>query len=355
MVVAALVACTNENTPTPSPTPTPQSQSKAADLRVHLDLLLSEQVIIVAKESEAAVNHSDDYSAYTSLLATNSSDISALMTRAFGNSAATQFAQLWNAQDAYLVDYAIGVVTHNDAKASAAMSSLTGTFTPQFAQLLTSLSRLPLDPVMQLTSQQVLEDKAFIDDVFAGNFTAFYSDLHKAYAHTSRLGDALSIQIAIDFPDKFPGDASTQAVELRVGLDQLLQEHAYLATMATSATVGGRDAEKAQALAALANNTQAMPSLVNDQRFMLVWSQEGASLAAYAASGDSTPKKALTDTFVTQLALVTKVPQSVIANHVDATIKVVDDQRAKASSAVAGDDRAAATSMQPIADSVVQG
>jgi hypothetical protein len=41
-----------------------------------------------------------------------------------------------------------------------------------------------------------------------------------------------------------------------------------------------------------------------------------------------------------------------IAGHVNATIKVVDDQRAKSSKTIAGDDRAAATSMQPIADSI---
>ena len=348
----AVVGCTTEATPTPSPTPAPQSLSQAADLRVHLDLLLSEQAMIVAKESAAAVNHSDDYASYTSLLATNSADLTALIARAFGNSAATQFAQLWNAQDGYLVDYAIGLVTHDQAKASAAMTSINGAFTPQFAQLVTSLSRLPLDLVSQLTSQQVLEDKAFIDDLFAGNYTTYYTDLRRAYTHTSRLGDALASQITLDFPDKFPGDAATNEVELRVGLNQLLQEHSYLATMATDATINGRDADRGGALNALAANTAALSSVVQDSRFAQAWSQEALSIAAYALKGDATSRQGVTNTAATQITAVTKAPPRVIADHEAAVIKVIDDQRAKATAAVADDDRAAATSMQPIADSI---
>src|SRR5439155_672078 len=94
--------------------------TQAADLRTRLDLLLGEQVMIVAKESAAAVNHSDDYAGYTALLTANSSDLADLMRRAFGNSAAAQLAQQWNVQNGYLVDYAIAVVTHNDGKASCA-------------------------------------------------------------------------------------------------------------------------------------------------------------------------------------------------------------------------------------------
>jgi len=118
--------------------------TQAADLRTRLDLLLGEHVMIVAKESAAAVNHSDDYAGYTALLTANSSDLADLMRRAFGNSAAAQLAQQWNVQNGYLVDYAIAVVTHNDGKASGAMSGLTNGFVPQFAQLVSDVSQLPL-------------------------------------------------------------------------------------------------------------------------------------------------------------------------------------------------------------------
>ncbi len=349
--VALVAACTNQSPPAPSPSPTSQAQSQAADLRTHLDLLLAEQVMIIAKESAGAVNHSDEYGAYAALLATNSADLTSIIARAFGNTSAVQFAQMWNSQNLYLVDYAIGVVTHNDDKANAAMTSLNGTFTPQFAQLIVGLSRLPLDPVTQLLSQQALDDRAFIDDVFAGNLNTFYLDLHRAYAQTSRFGDVLAEQIALKFPDKFPGDPSAPSVDARVKLNALLQEHSYLATMATDATVNGRGSEKGPVLSALQTNNDAIQTVVEDSRFALAWSLESASLEVYAFKNDASSRKTLTDAVVSQLGAVTNAPSDVIVNHLNAAIKVIDDQRSK-SKLVADDDRAAATSMQPIADSV---
>jgi hypothetical protein len=54
---------------------------------------------------------------------------------------------------------------------------------------------------------------------------------------------------------------------------------------------------------------------------------------------------------VSELAVVSNAKAIFISHHENAIIKVVDDQRAKAPT-LGDDDRAAATSMQPIADSV---
>jgi hypothetical protein len=350
-ILVVLAACNLQNSPAPTPTPTSDAHSQAGDLRTQLDLLLSEQVMIVAKESAAAVNHSDEYAAYASLLSLNAADLSGLVARAFGNTAGTRFMNVWSAQNGFLVDYAIGVVTHNDDKAKTAMSNLSSTFTPQFTQLITTLSHLPSDPTGQLIVEQVSDDKAFIDDVFAGGFKAYYADLHRAYAHTSRLGDLLAEQIAVEFPDRFPGNPSDASVDARVTLNLDLQEHSYLATMATDATVSGRNAEKAESLQALTSNNDAMRSVVEDNRFSLAWAQEVGWLSTYALTGDPAFQKSLDETFVSELALASKASPSVISHHENAIIRVVDDQRSKAPT-LAEDDRGAATSMQPIADSV---
>jgi len=70
------------------------------------------------------------------------------------------------------------------------------------------------------------------------------------------------------------------------------------------------------------------------------------------ATGDSTSKHALNDTFVNAFAGLAHANQSQVAAQVTATLKVIDEQRAKSSRSLASDDRAAATSMQPIADSI---
>jgi hypothetical protein len=343
-------------TPSKSPVVNPAA-TLAGDLRTHLNLLLGEQVMIVAKETIAAANHTDDYAAYTTLLATNASDLADAFRRAFGNTTAARLSDTWNTQNTYLVDYAIGVVTHNNAKAKTAMSNLTQKFVPQFAQLVSDASHLPLDPVTQLLSQQVLEDKLFIDDYFAVKYTAFYADLHRAYVQASRLGDALSVEIAHRFPDKFPGDPELRAVSVRTSANQNLQEHAYLSTMATAASIAGRTAETGAAASALAESSSGVAGVFASTLGILpsdLVEQLGIeqnALFAYAA-GEATAKPMLTQKFVDAFASAAHVTKADVANHVNATMKVIDDQRAKNWTAVASDDRAAATSIQPIGDSI---
>ena len=357
VLCAGLLACSTE-TPSNNPNAPATQQPQAADLRTHLDLLMGEQVMIVAKETAAAANHADAYAGYTALLSTNTADLSALMGRAFGNTTGAQFMDAWSIQNGYLVDYAIGVVTHNDAKAKDAITGLTNTFVPQFAQLVSDTSRLPLDPVTQLTTQQVLEDKIFIDDLAAQKYSAFYKHMHTAYAQAFRLGDALAQQIAQRFPDKFPGDPSTPAVDLRVSINQLMQEHSYLVTMATDAVVAGRTPEKAAANDALGANADTLGTLFAKAlgnsvatQFDTVWMSRNTALLAYA-SGDTASGQVLTGSFPGAFASLAHVSKSHVTSQLSATIKVIDDQRAKASTAVAGDDRAAASAMQPIADSI---
>jgi hypothetical protein len=333
-------------------------QSQAADLRAHLDLLLSEQVMIVAKESAAAVNHSDEYAAYTTLLATNSSALSALIASAFGNTSAAQFAQLWDSQNSYLVDYAIGVVTHNDLKSVSAISALTDSFAPAFAQVVNAMSRLPLDQVAVLMRQQIQDDKAFIDDVFAGSYSDYYAHLDSAYMQTTHFGDALAAQIAVRFADKFPGDAFTNSVSVRVSLNNLLQEHSYLVTMATDATIAGRTTEASSASPALHLNADRLASIfaqvmggATSAPFRNLWTARTTALLGYA-NGDVAAGSALTDTFSSKFASFAHVEQTLITMQIGAELKVIDDQRSKSSKSVADDDRAAATAMQPIADSI---
>ena len=306
--------------------------------------------MIVAKESAAAVNHTDDYGAYAALLATNSSDMTRLLSRAFGNTTAGQIAKAWNTQNGDLVDYTIAVVTHDDAKAKAAMLTLTGEFVPQFAQLLGDASDLSIDTVKQLASRQVSADKAFIDDVFAHRYGSLYSDLNNAYTKAADLGDKLSIQIATRFPDKFPGDPTRPEVVTRVSLNLLLHEHSYLSTMATAAAVAGRNPEAVAASNALAVNRDAIANSIGPS-FVDVWTARDKALFGYAA-GDSAARSALTGTFVDAFTSLTHTAKPPVIDQVEATLRVIDDQRARSSKQVADDDRAAATAMQPIADSI---
>jgi hypothetical protein len=315
--------------------------------------------MLVAKQAVAASNHTDEYSGYLTLLASNANSLASVVRSAYGNGAANQFAQAWGIQNGYLVDYTIGVVTHNDPKSNGAMSGLVNGFTPQFAQLITSLAQLPLDSVTQLETAQLGDFKATIDDETAQSYASLYADVRTAYAHSSLIGDMLAIRVAKQFPDKFPGDPSSNAVEARVSLNNLLQEDSYLTMMMSDAGIAGRGSEAANALSAVAGaRTDIAPVmgflLGPDARagFPGVWGIRDADLFGYANSSDSGARQRLTGSFVSQFSALTHAPESAVRDQVIATLKAIDDQRAKAYKNVAGDDRAAAAAMQSIADQI---
>jgi hypothetical protein len=372
LAIAALLlgACTMARpgpTPTPIPisSPTPSAtpaDSKAANLRIQVDLLLGEHVMVVAKQAVAASNHTDDYTGYLTLLTANANSLAEIIRSGFGNGPAAQVEQAWTIQNGYLVDYTIGLATHNDDKSNGAMSGLTNGFVPQFAQVITSLIQLPAAQVTQLVTQQVTQMKAVIDEEVAQSYPKMYSDIRAAYADRLRLGDGLAIRMAQQFPDKFPGDPSSKAVDARVSLNYLLQEHSYLATMTTNAAASQRPSEQNGAAAALGANADALGKFFTEMlgagagtQIAQLWGARNSDLIAYATSGDAAARQGLTDKFVTGFYALAPVPVGVetAREQVNATIKVVDDQRAKAFKQVAGDDRAAASAMRAIADRIV--
>jgi hypothetical protein len=376
VAAVALVSCTSSSGPaasgprlaSPSPAVSNPADSKAADFRTRLDLLLGEHVVVIAKESSAA-RRADEYTSYLRLLTANGSDLAELVRSALGDTAASGFDQLWRAQNNYLVNYTIGVVTHNTGKADGAMSGLTSSFVPQFAQFISSTTQVPPDPIKKLATDHVLEMKGMIDDQIGQRYPRMYAELRTAYAQAAGIGDALAPNITQRFPDKFPGSATGPAVDLRVTVNNLLQEHHYLTTMATSAATGGRASEQAAAATALAENGGALGGLFGGlfganvgTQFDKVWAAKNAATAGYASAPTQAAKQSalnrLTNVFVTQLAalvnastgLASATSQQALLAQVEATITVIDDQRSRALARVGADDRSAGASMETVAD-----
>ena len=375
---ATLLSCTSSTGPaasaprlaSPSPVVANPADSKAADFRTRLDLLLGEQVILVAKEASAA-RRADEYKSYLRLLTSNGDALTELVRSALGDTAATRFGQIWSAQDDYLVNYTIGLLTHVKSKSDLAWSGLAIKFVPQLSQFLTSATEVPLDPIKQLASAHIVELRAMLDDQIGQKYPTMYADLRIAYAQASRIGDALAPRIAQKFPDKFPGNPSSPAVDLRVTMNTLLQEHAYLATMATSATTGGRSSEQGAAARALTANSGAVGKLLRglfgasiETRFDQILAAKNTAMIGYASASRATAKQSafgqLIDVFVTRFAalvqdstgLTSSSSRPAIQAQVEATIVVIDDQRSRSSARLGPDDRSAAAAMQGIADLV---
>lgn len=371
-----LVSCSGspQSQASPSAAPTPSgvaptpAESKAADFRIRLDLLLGEHVFIVAKQSSAPTRRAE-YTSYLRLLTTNSGDLTDLVRSALGDIVAGQFESAWNAQNDDLVSYTIGLVTHNTAKADAAQSALSGTFTPQFSKLLSDVTQVPSDVVTPLVSRHVLEMKAVLDDRQSQNYQRLYTDIRTAHADAVQVGDAIAPMIAARFPDKFPGSASGPAADLRATLNIGFQERSYLTTMLTSAVIGRRPAEQAAVAASLVENTNALDALLTDAlgagsalSFAHALAAGNTAMIAYASAAAASSKQRaltqLTDASVTQISgwladstnLAVDSSRQVLQSEVEAVTTVVDDQRARAWSRLAADDRSAEAAAEVVAD-----
>ncbi len=349
------------------------TDTAAADLRVKLDLLLGEHIIFASKATGAALlGHTAEYKAYGAMLNANGTDIGEMIGAAFGPDARDQFNKIWSAHNGYFVDYTVGVATKDKAKQDKAVKDLTTDYVPNFAKFIADATGLPLDAVTSLITDHVLQTKQIVDDQATRNWTAVYADIRAAYAHMSMIGDAVAEAIVAKLPNKFPGDAKNKGVDLRVALDNLLQEHLYLATSATGAALGGMSAQFNAAGTALNTNGTDLGSAIGSlygsdaqDQWNKIWSAHNGYFVDYTV-GVATKDKAKQDkavkdlttnyvpTFATFLAGATGLPvdalTKLITQHVLTTKAVVDAQASGDAAAAAAADRQAGQHMEMIGD-----
>ena len=349
------------------------TDSAAADLRTKLDLALGEHIILAAKATDAALGgRSDEFAAYGGLLNTNGTDIGSMLGSVYGADAKDAFNAIWSAHNGFFVDYTTGVATKDQAKIDKAVTDLTTIYVPQFTDFIVGATGLPKDAVTQLTTEHVLQTKAIVDAQAKGDWTAAYANLRLAYAHMQMIGDALAPAIAAKFPDTFTGEAVNKGVDLRVGLNQLLQEHLYLASFATGAALGGRSDEFAAAGTALNTNGTDIGAAIGSlygadakDAFNAIWSAHNGFFVDYttgvATKDQAKMDKAVSDLttiylpqFVDFLAGATDLPKDALTQltqeHILTTKAIVDAQASMDWTAAAAADRVAGQHMEMIAD-----
>ena len=359
--------------PSGSPAGEAMTESPAADLRTTLDLALGEHLILAAKATNAALGgRSDEFAAYGDLLNKNGTDIGAMIGSVYGDEAKDQFNGIWSAHNGFFVDYTTGVATEDQAMQDKAVKDLTTVYVPQFAAFISVATGLPMDAVTQLTTDHVVQTKAIVDGQADGDWEKVYEDLRAAFAHMQMIGDALAPAIAAKFPDTISGDASTSAVDFRVTLNALLQEHLYLASSATGAALGGRNDEFAAAGTALNTNGTdlgaAIGSLYGDEakdQFNQIWSAHNGFFVDYttgvATKDTAKQDKAVQDlttvyvpAFAEFLAGATGLPTDALADlttdHILTTKAIVDAQASGDWAAAATADRTAGQHMAMIGD-----
>ncbi len=345
--------------------------SDAANLRVDLDYLLGEHLILAAKATGAALDaRNDQFAAYGELLNTNGTELGAAIGSIYGTEAEDEWNRIWSAHNGFFVDYTTGVATDDAAMADKAVEDLTTVYVPEFSTFLAGATGLPEDAITDLVTDHVLQTKAVVDAQASGDFEAAYAAIRAAYAHMQMIGDALAPAIAEG--NDIEGEATNAGVDLRVALNQLLQEHLYLASFATDAAIGGRSDEFAAAGTALNTNGTDLGAAIGslygteaEDSFNQIWSAHNGFFVDYT-TGVATDDQAMMDKAVEDLTTVylpdfaeflagaTDLPrdalEGLIQDHVLTTKAIVDAQGAGDVAAAAAADREAAMHMRMIGD-----
>jgi hypothetical protein len=359
------------------------SESAAADLRVSLNLLLSEHVSLAAKATGAALGgRNEEFAAYGGLLNDNGGEVGDLVGAAFGDQAKTKFNEIWTAHNGYFVAYTEAVAADpvDTTKRDQAVKDLTEKYVPDFAKFLAPATGLKESDIKTLTTEHVTSTKAIVDAQKEEDWPKVYENYRKSFHHIQSIGDALSVAIAGKLPEKFDGDPETKAVDLRVGINQALQEHVYLATFATGAALGGRTEEFTAAGAALESNGtdfgKVIEGLFGKQSadlFNSIWKDHNQYFVDYTTAvgkdpddddGANAAVENLTKQYVPKFAALLQTAAglsdseatSLTAEHVTETKAVVDLQvQENKQEDAAKADVGAARHIQKLADPVAAG
>jgi hypothetical protein len=248
-------ACGGSKTPTTAKSPTtaaqpePSSDTGAATLRAGLTGLLTEHVYLAALATDAALRGDDaGFKAYADALNgpanSNSSDLAAAITSAYGEDTGKAFDGLWRSQGHIpaFVAYTTAVAKKDKAGQDKAVADLLA-YAKTFGETMHKVNvNLPADAVEEGVKMHITTLKAVVDAQAAKDAPKVYSALREAYGHMAEFAATLAGATVAKFPDKFDGKADSPASDLRAGLTSLLREHVFLAASATGAALRGDDA-----------------------------------------------------------------------------------------------------------------
>ena len=355
----------------------PTSATPAAGLRVGLNALLSEHVYLAAAATNAALaGRQPEFQAAAAALDGNSVDVARAIGSVYGPDAEKAFLPLWRKHIGMVVDYTVGAATSDRAKQDRAVTDLVG-YTQDFGAFLASANPyLPKAVVADLVKHHVLTLKDVIDAQATRDQDRAFKALRTGAGHMQMIADPLAGAIVKQFPDKVAGAPDTPAASLRTALTLALREHVYLASAATNAALGGRDAEFKAGAGALDANSIAISKAIGsvygpdaEKAFLPLWRKHIGMVVDYTV-GAATNDRAKQDRAVNELIGYTQdfgaflaaanpnLPKSVVADlvkhHVVTLKDVIDAQATKDQSRAFTALRTGAGHMQMIADPLAE-
>ena len=210
------------------------TDSPAADLRTTLDLKLGEHIILASRRPSAALGgRNDEFAAYGGLLNTNGTDLGAMIGTVYGQEAEDAFNSIWSAHNGFFVDYTTGVATDDQAMQDKAVEDLTTIYVPAVLALHRRRDRparwTPSPASSPTTCSRPRPSSTPRPPGTGTRPTTAIRDRLRPHADDRRRARAGAI--VGPAPGQSPATPTNAGVDFRVALNQLLQEHLYLATL----------------------------------------------------------------------------------------------------------------------------
>lgn len=160
--------------------PSPHMVMTAVDLRVTLDQLLGEHVLLASSATAAALGGNPaEFEAAANALDMNSMDLAGAIGLVYGADAESAFLALWRTHIGFFVDYTTATAADDDLGKKAALDALDG-YAEDFGAFLEAANpNLPKAAVAGALGPHVSTLTAAIDAQAAG-------DAEMAYAHLDR-------------------------------------------------------------------------------------------------------------------------------------------------------------------------
>lgn len=217
--------------------------SAASDLRAELTEMLQEHVFLTGITTDAVVA-GRDAAPGSAVLDQNATALANLFGGVYGDPAAPRFLELWRRQNALVLDFARA----SAAGDQAATGRIKGDLEALGNELTTFLSAT--NP--QHTPDTVGEDHEAYVRLLLATVTAqakkeaeAYADLKEAADHAPKTATLLASGIVKLKDRPVEGSIDAMGAVLRSTLAAKLQQHTYLAGVATAAALGGGDFEAA--------------------------------------------------------------------------------------------------------------
>lgn len=177
--------------------------SPSADLRLTLDRLLGEHLILAAEAMRAGLAKAPDFDAARAALDANTADLANGIAAYYGAPAGDEFRSLWQDHVTAYMEF-IGAVANKDATARAESLGRLHAYHDQIAAFLSDANPfLNAEDVAALIRRHVQALITQVESAEAGDHARTVATVRGAYAQTFEVGDALASAIARQFPDRF--------------------------------------------------------------------------------------------------------------------------------------------------------